>query len=278
MNATTPPPALAPELATALAELRQRGPAVVALDFDGSLAPLVPEPEAARLLPEAPAVLRTLAAAPDLHVVLVSGRAGDSLAHCAEVPAGTRAVGSHGSQWGTIEYSDDGARHFASAPLTLTPSEEHLLADLADDARAIAARHEGVHVEYKPAAVVVHTRQASPAIAAAATAATLNGPAAHPGVHVLEGKAVVEMSVVKTTKGQALTRLVEDYQAGSCLYAGDDVTDEYAFTALQELPIPSLSIKVGAGQTHADQRVSGPAELVRALAYLAACSPARGKR
>ena len=69
---------------------------LVALDFDGTLAPEVDDPLAARALPEATAALEALRALPETVVALVAGRSLDSLAHVGQVPPETPLVGSHG--------------------------------------------------------------------------------------------------------------------------------------------------------------------------------------
>ncbi|SEA22889.1 trehalose 6-phosphate phosphatase [Bowdeniella nasicola] len=257
------------DLTAALARAARASRLLLALDFDGSLAPLVPVPEDARMLPAAVPLLARLAAKPSIDLVLVSGRAGDSLAHCAEAPDGTRVVGSHGAQWGAIRVSPSGERSFEAAALELTDEEADLLERVTSAAEEIVARHPGASVEYKPAATVVHTRRATPEVAAAAEAATLAGPGQFAGVNVLAGKAVIELSVLHTTKGEALTRLIETTGATHAIYAGDDVTDEFAFQALASAPIKATTIKVGDGETSATFRVADPHALVAALAILA---------
>ena len=83
---------------------------------------------------------------------------------------------------------------------------------------------------------------------------------------MLHGKDVVEMSVLRASKGEALTALRDELGAPVVLYAGDDVTDEHAFEALHD---DDVTIKVGDGTTVARYRVDGPDELVAALAALA---------
>ena len=80
-------------------------------------------------------------------------------------------------------------------------------AEVLREATALAERYEGAWVETKPASVVVHSRRCSPDDAAALTDAVLAGPATRPGLRVQEGKAVVEMAVVDTTKGDAVALL-----------------------------------------------------------------------
>ncbi|MGH7465568.1 MAG: trehalose-phosphatase, partial [Longimicrobiales bacterium] len=50
------------------------GSLLIGLDFDGTLAPIVPHPQEAALLPASRAALDALALRTDTHIALVSGR------------------------------------------------------------------------------------------------------------------------------------------------------------------------------------------------------------
>lgn len=242
---------------------------LIALDFDGTLAPLVDRPEDARLLPELVPVLEQLMQLPATDTALISGRAGDSLAACAEVPRGMRAVGSHGSQWGSIEIDKDGTRRFHAAEVELTDRQAELLAKVNADLETIASTHPGTHVERKPAGAALHVRQADSEVGEEALAQAAEGPASYDGVYALGGKAVLELSVVRATKGEAIAKLAELTGASACLYAGDDETDEHAFQAMANLSIDTVSIKVGEGESVADVRLADPSELAEALSLIA---------
>ena len=234
---------LDPRLVSAVHELISRRPVLLALDFDGVLAPLVDEPSAARALPGTLDLLTALAGRDGVHVALVSGRALADLRAVAEVPAGSRLllVGSHGSEVdGAVTDLDDAASQRLGA--------------LRSAFEAIAAAHPGVHVETKPAGVVLHTRRAARDHAAAAAAAAL-AVANQPGSHLTQGKEVVEVSVVEAGKGVALDQLRSSLGARGVLYAGDDVTDENAFAALRP---GDVGIKVGDGETAAAHRLPDP--------------------
>jgi trehalose 6-phosphate synthase/phosphatase len=88
----------------------------------------------------------------------------------------------------------------------------------------------------------------------------------------MHGKDVVEVSVVTTSEGAALRRRrgtaaaelgVEKVRV---LYAGDDTTDEHAFSTLES---GDLTIKVGTGDTLASHRVPDPDALAAVLSGLA---------
>jgi trehalose 6-phosphate phosphatase len=246
------------DLALALARVAHVRPLVVALDFDGTLAPLVDDPSTSAMVDGAPELLAGLAAA-GVAVALVSGRAMSDLHALAPVPPGAFLVGSHGAERARV------TQHGLDRDVVaLTAEQSDVLAGLGAAAAEIARGREGVWVETKPTAVVVHTRLASDADATAAEddAVALGERA---GAGVLRGHDVVEISVLHASKGEAITALRGELGAAVVVFAGDDVTDEHAFEALGD---DDLTIKVGRSQTRAAFRVADPAALVDALRAL----------
>lgn len=73
---------------------------LVALDFDGTLSPLVDDPMSARMLPAARAAVDALVATPETTVAFVSGRSLPDLRIIAEHDDDARVllVGSHGAE------------------------------------------------------------------------------------------------------------------------------------------------------------------------------------
>lgn len=239
-----------------------RRPVLVALDFDGTLAPLQDDPEASRVLPEAVAALRGLGGRPDVvRLALVSGRPAADLHRLAEVPPGTVLIGSHGAERARV-----GEHGLDRDVLTLTDDQADRLAALGGEMQQVARGRDGVWVETKPAAVVVHTRMADPATGDAAEREAL-GIGQRLGSVTLHGKKVVEVSVLEADKGAALVALRDELGAGAVVCAGDDVTDEDAFRALAA---GDLTVKVGEGATSAGYRVPDPEALAGLLAGLAA--------
>jgi trehalose 6-phosphate phosphatase len=245
---------------TALARDAARRPLVVALDFDGTLAPLVDDPDTSRALPAAVEALRALAGAPGLTLALVSGRSLVDLHRRAEVPVGTVLIGSHGGERGHV-----GEHGLVHDPIQLTPEQDALLVQVGAGLQGVARGRNGVWVQHKPAAAVLHTRLAEPADARAATEQAV-AVARDLGVDALQGKDVVEVSVLKVTKGQALLRLKDELGAATVLYAGDDTTDEHAFADLSD---DDVTIKVGPGPTVARYRVPDPAAVGQVLTAFA---------
>jgi trehalose 6-phosphate phosphatase len=261
-------------LAEAVRALAARPRLLVALDFDGVIAPIVERPEDARPLDGSMSAVRRLATLHGVQVALVSGRALDSLRAAAGVSSedDLSLVGSHGTE--TALRAELRGRGDGSGPAAaLGPAERELLARVVDALRSIAGAGQdlrgpdGLEVETKPTGAVLHTRRASPPVAERATEEALRGPGSWPGVHVTRGKSVVEMAVVETSKGAALQRLRALTDSDGTLYVGDDVTDESAFEVLGDRDV---AVKVGPGETHAAYRLDRPEDVLELLQLLVA--------
>ncbi len=279
------------DLGAALARFAARDVVLVAVDFDGTLAPIVTDPAAARPVPRARDALHALARTPGTHVALVSGRTLADLRLLADPPPGAVLVGSHGAEVALPAAADPPANLPGAAPAGSggapdgvsgrVPADEArslLLARVRAELDAVSARHPGTSVEVKPTSAVLHTRAAARPQAEAATREALAGPATWPGVHVTSGKEVVELAVSDVTKGRALQGLRPALglpDAGGVLYLGDDVTDERAFAVLAD-PDGDVTVKVGEGPTAARHRVADPSAVAALLARLQHLRAARG--
>lgn len=99
---SSPTPRSTPDFATPTAldlTLVTGGDSVlIALDFDGVLAPLQDNPDRSRMLPESAQAIADLSGLPGTRVALVSGRDLTTLRRLAEPPQGVWLVGSHGAE------------------------------------------------------------------------------------------------------------------------------------------------------------------------------------
>ena len=246
------------ELVTALRQIANAEKLLVALDFDGTLAPHVDRPEDARAVEGAREAVSRLLDFPGVRVALVSGRALVSLQHVADPPSEVLLTGSHG-----IEVQLD----TPDIELNLVATELEQLDTLARVLDRIAGSVSGTSIERKPAGMALHTRLAKPHDSRAVQReAREQLSELLPGLTVREGKNVLEFSVRSSTKGEALELLRQHTGADRVLYAGDDVTDEDAFAVLQE---GDLGLKIGPGVSLAGYRVRGPEEVAQVLAILA---------
>lgn len=231
---------------------------LVALDFDGTLAPEVDDPEKARATPEARRAVERLVGLPDTRVALVSGRSLQDLEQVASFDDQVLLVGSHGIEL-RLDEPDD--------VLALDADEREQLGMLGQVLDQIADTLDSVWIEQKPAGFALHTRLASDRHTRFAHLVAINELKAEaPDAKVRLGKNVIEFSVRSTTKGEAVEHLRRYTRATAVFYAGDDVTDEDAFVALGS---DDLGLKSGGGPTAADHRVPGPAEVASVLSLLA---------
>ena len=219
-------------LAGRLRELA-RGPAplLVATDLDGTLAPIVPRPEDARVPPPTLTALERLAAA--AHVAVVTGR--DLATARALVPApGIEFVASHG--------------HEASFVAPALPLPSPLDARLEALALAVGERFPGkaLRVERKARSVAFHYR-ADPSLAAPLRDALADLPE---GFRLQPGRLVLEVLPDGAGKGAAVEALVQRFRPGSVIVLGDDLTDVPMFEAARALRVGgarTLSLAVEGG-------------------------------
>jgi trehalose 6-phosphate phosphatase len=245
-------------LVGALREIARTRRLLVALDFDGTLAPEVDDPEAARALPEARAAVLRLIAMPNTRVALVSGRALESLIQVSNLPDSVLLVGSHGIEL-RLDSPDD--------HVGLNTAEVKRVGVLGKVLGEVADSIDQVWLEPKPAGFALHTRLATERNSRIAHLVALSETAAElDDLTVRRGKNVLEFSVRSTTKGEALEHLREYTNASAVFYAGDDVTDEDAFAALGA---DDVGLKSGEGSTQANFRVHGPIDVARAIDLLA---------
>ena len=230
---------------------------LVAMDFDGTMAPLVDHAADSRALPRSAAAFAALAELPRTTTALISGRALDSLRAVASPPEKTLLIGSHGAEiW--MGPGSSRTRPGRRAAGAAAPTSGRLLAEIVDVA-------PGTLLEDKPAGVVLHTRLAADDVAEDAVAAAKAALQDRPGVFLKTGNRVLETAVVHASKGEGISFLRQATGATAVVFAGDDTTDE---DALGSLVRGDLGVKVGLDFTQAEFRVEAPvhvSELLEAL-------------
>ncbi|MGM9472728.1 trehalose-phosphatase [Pseudarthrobacter sp. YS3] len=250
------PLTLSPELREALQRIARTDHLLVAMDFDGTIAPIVDHAGDARPLQRSAAAFAGLAALPRTTTALISGRALASLRAVASPPVDTLLIGSHGAE----AWLGPG-----STELTLDEGQRKLLAEVRGVLEDIVEQAPGTLLEDKPAGVVLHTRLATDDVAEDAVAAARSVLQERKGVFLKIGKRVLETSVVNASKGEGLDFLRQITGATAVLFAGDDATDE---DALGRLEPGDVGVKVGLDFTQAEFRVEAPvhvSELLEAL-------------
>ncbi|MEU8891426.1 trehalose-phosphatase [Streptomyces sp. NPDC048442] len=247
--------------------------ALVALDFDGTLADIVPDPEQARAHRSVVPALSVLA--PRVaSVAIVTGR-----------PAGVAVryggfAGVPGLEHLTVLGHYGAERWDARTGTVETPAPHPGLAGVRAELPGVLDAHgawHGTWVEEKGQALAVHTRRASnPEAAFDALRAPLAELAARHGLILEPGRLVLELRPPGMDKGVALAEYVHEVGATSVLYAGDDLGDLPAYAAVQKLRsdgVPGLLLCSGTAipelAEQADVLLPGPAEVAAFLASLA---------
>ena len=269
-------PILPENLDAALRRLVAEPELLIACDFDGTLAPIVPHPDDARVLPRAEQALEVLQEAPGVRIAILSGRSLESLAATGLRLDGRMVAGSHGSEIRGLEGGpagrgadgDGSAVSVAGAAAAeATADEEARLEGLLATVGPRVAEVEGAWIERKPFGFAVHTRGAASREAADRLLDELaDAVRDEPGVWLRDGKRVREFSVRRSDKGEALRGIREAIPAGPVLFIGDDITDE---DALRVLGPDDVGVHVGAGESVAEHRVASPESVAAMLSRLA---------
>ncbi|MFC5217853.1 trehalose-phosphatase [Streptomyces coerulescens] len=272
--AALPTPATAPGRDGLAALLARPARALVALDFDGTLAPIVPDPEKARAHPDALPALTALA--PKVAAVaVITGRPADVAVRYggfAGVPGLEHLVvlGHYGAErWDAV-----------SGEVTAPDPHPGVAAVRAELPAVLDANGAGTGTwtEDKGHAVAVHTRRAAdPQGTFEALRTPLAELAARNGLIVEPGRLVLELRPPGMDKGVALGEYVRELGAESVLYAGDDLGDLPAYAAVDQLRTdgtPGLLVCSGSEEVtelseRADLVVDGPAGVVRLLRAIA---------
>jgi trehalose 6-phosphate phosphatase len=208
-----------------LATLRRfaRRRVLLAFDYDGTLAPIVRDPEAADMRPRTRTLLAEVARR--YPCVVVSGRArADVMKKVARLPL--RAVlGNHGMEpWPGLAAARGRARRWrARLRATLPPMP-------------------GIFLEDKGPSLALHYRRAK--APARARRLVLAAVADLPGARIVGGKMVVNLLPANApNKGTALLGLRRRLHCAAIIYVGDDDNDEDAFALAGQVPL--LGIRVG---------------------------------
>ena len=215
-------------LASALAPLTaDRSRTALLFDVDGTLAPIVRDPQASSV----PELTRRLLI--DCQVIYglvgcVSGR---------QAKEARRIVGI-----GPIPYSGNHGLELLprGAQEAIVNAEAEAWTDRVHAAAhgAVAEQREasGLRIEDKGPIVALHWRGLEDEIAAEAVAEEIAEQAKSQGLVIHRGRSVIELRApVTSNKGDAVHALLEGVEVDNALYVGDDRTDIDAFRALRAL-------------------------------------------
>jgi trehalose 6-phosphate phosphatase len=241
-------------------------------DVDGTLAPIVPIPEAAEVPEGTRALLRMLESRYAL-VACISGRRAEDARRIVGVDS-LACVGNHG-----LEFLPSGA---PSAELLSSAADGEAVRTFAHQTYDSDVQDAGVRLEDKGPISSFHWREAPDEAAAHAALTRIAALAAERGLVPHWGRKVLEIRPpVAVDKGTAVTTVLEGAdEVERALYVGDDSTDVDAFRALRQLESTSRlerAICVGVRSAEApdeviaeaDLVVEGPSGVVELMSFLA---------
>ena len=242
-------------------ELKPVGQWLVALDFDGTLAPIVDHPDLAQPAPGALDALTELVRhAP---VGVLTGRAIDDVRRRLDGLSAAYA-GGHGAE---LVLADG-----TPAPLVDPELVAPTLDQAEQDVRAVVEDRSGWLVERKQTSLAIHHRLADEdsvlEFAPRVAALLERHVSASPGFQVLSGKAVLELRPVGADKGVALDRISATTPGTLPLVVGDDVTDEDAFEVARTLGGRGVLVAPEDRDSAATDRVADPDAVVALLTAL----------
>ena len=237
------------------------------LDFDGTLVDIATTPDAVVVHPRLHAILSACVEAFDGAVAIVTGRpiaAVDALLEPLRLPA----AGLHGLEL-RLPNGEAVLRH-ADRGEELADVRARFLSLAREDARLV--------VEDKGSSLGLHFRRA-PERERELHELVTGAVSPHDGHHVMHGKMILEVRPAHEDKGTAIGRLLDTppFAGRRPVFAGDDITDEDGFAAVNRRG--GISIKVGEGESAATCRVPDVAALhtwLTAIAGTRCRSRARG--
>jgi trehalose 6-phosphate phosphatase len=258
------------------ADLLRAERVLVALDFDGTISPIVDDPAAAYAHPEAADALAALGGRVRA-LAVVTGRPAAQVRDL----AGLDALADRLPPDALVVLGQYGNERWNSADRrVVSPPPPAGLAGFRADLPALLARL-GIDpwLEEKGLAVALHTRRlADPEAAFAQLLTPVRALAERHGLVVEPGRAVVEVRAPGSDKGAAVRALVAELAVDAVVFAGDDLGDLPAFEAVRDLRANGLpGLLVCSGSTEqtalvelADVVVAGPGGVVELLRELAA--------
>lgn len=210
---------------------------LLALDFDGTLAPIVDDPEQAVADPDAVAALAEVGALIGT-VAVITGRPARTAVRLG------RFTGRLGLESMVVLGQYGVERWDGAEDRYVIPPEPAEVTAAADELPPIleALGFSGARIEHKGRAVGVHTRELPDARTAfSRLLPPLRELAGRHGLQLEPGRNVLEIRAPGTDKGTALRQLVSEVGARQVVFGGDDLGDLPAFETVEQLRTEGLS-------------------------------------
>ncbi len=232
---------------------REPGTVAVLTDIDGTLAPVVPTPDAAEVSGELRRLLRRLSESYRV-VAGVSGRAAvDAF----------RLVGLED----IVYYGNHGFEVLRDGEVEVVPEAtpyEEKIKELERRAREELEPLDAF-IEEKGITVSVHFRNVSPEVGERCKE-FVEREGERLGLRITVGRGVAEARPpIQADKGTAVRKIVEEYEPEKALFIGDDTTDLDAFRALEKLREEGIlkeTLRVGVKSDEGPPEIVSEADIV----------------
>jgi len=248
-----------------LTEVRKKAGAanhkLLFFDYDGTLSPIVNDPQKAYLDIEIQTALQKIAAKADVSVVIVTGRSYQAISDFVNIQE-LLYITNHGNLTIKNDQIVDRTAHFNETPNIQTKYQQ-LLA-------AIQSIDPDIYIEEKEISTAFHYRNVSSLehdLLQEQITTCIQKYFVNNMVQIKQGKKVVEIfpAAANQNKGTAISRTYKELKSKHpnekilSFFIGDDLTDEDGFIVLNELS--QITIKVGSGKTAARWRLDNTLEV-----------------
>ncbi len=263
IRSTSQPPAILDNLAGIEKRVANASHLAVFLDFDGTLSPIVPNPQDAQLDPQLRPVLQELAGRDDISIAVISGRALPDVRERVNID-GLIYAGNHG-----LEAESDSVSYRNPEAEALRRELKCTLLQL----KLALSETDGLEIEDKGLTLAVHFRRVTEHLHDWVRSVTFGSVGRTRSFLCQEGKMVIDIKPqIEWNKGYAVQWILKEILSSGALpiYIGDDVTDEDAFVAIRE----GITIKVGdAIETEAQYKLPDVASVGHFLNWLNHAKP-----
>jgi len=218
-------------------------------DFDGTLTEIAETPGAVIVDERVREALESLFESASGAVAIVTGREIESIDKLL-APLKLPVAGVHGYE-----------RRNGETTVSATAAEESKARAIEKVLTCFESHNPGLLLEKKRGALALHYRL-RPELETICLSLVEDLAARLPDTVLTRGKMVIELRLHTATKGTAISDFLREkpFRGRIPVYAGDDVTDEDAFVAVNALS--GISVKVGPGETAAQTRADGVGEFL----------------
>ena len=219
------------------------------LDFDGTLVDIASQPDAVRVEDGLVPALQRLHHFLQGALAIITGRTLADIDHYL-APLRLNVASEHGAQH---------RRHHAATGVDRSVSPPDLRA-AKQRLKAALLQYPDLLLEPKTTGLALHYRNA-PALEPICAKLMDDIARDMPGMEILRGKCVLELKPAGPNKGRAVLEfmLLPPFNGRTPIFVGDDVTDEAAFVAVQQMG--GVGIKVGHGTSVAAMRCESAAQV-----------------